>query len=107
MNFSARIESWSDLILSAKCRSCRTEGFLFTERLMEGSDSPATSSKLWLLLIPALLVLAAILTVQSDQAGTPEPVAGATYTRGVLDLTIPYHAAHGGSWRRNLQRLDP
>jgi hypothetical protein len=74
---------------------------------MEGSASHAVSSKLWLLLIPALLLVAAILTVQSDQAGTAEPVAGATYTRGVLDLTIPYHAAHSGAGRLTLEVLDP
>ncbi len=55
---------------------------------MEDSDSHAASSKLWLLL-PAFLVVAAILTVQSDQAGTSEPVGSATYTRGVLRSSTP------------------
>src|ERR1051326_2909156 len=74
---------------------------------MEDSSSHAVSSKLWLLLVPALLVIAAILTVQNDQAGSAEPLAGATYTRGVLDLTIPYHAAHSGAGRLTLEVLDP
>jgi hypothetical protein len=75
--------------------------------IMGNSDSRAASSKLWLLLLPALLVVAAILTVQSDQAGTGEAVFSATYTRGVLDVTIPYQAARGGAGQLAVEVLDP
>ncbi len=74
---------------------------------MEDSGSHATSSKLWLLFLPALLIVAAIVTVQNNQASTGEPVAGATYTHGVLELTIPYHAAHGGAGQLTVEVLDP
>ncbi len=74
---------------------------------MEDSDGHATSSRLWLLFLPALLVVAAIVTVQEFQASSSEPVATATYTRGVVDLTIPYHAAHAGAGQLRMEVLDP
>jgi uncharacterized protein YfaS (alpha-2-macroglobulin family) len=79
---------------------------------MEDSAGPATSSRLWLLFLPSLfvillLVIAASVTVQEFQAGSGESGAAATYTRGVVDLTIPYHAAHAGAGRLSIEVLDP
>jgi hypothetical protein len=74
---------------------------------MEDSDSHAISSKPLLFILPALLVVAAIVTVRANRASAGEPVAGATYTRGVLDVTIPYHADHGGAGQLTVEVLDP
>jgi len=74
---------------------------------MEDSDRHTTSSRLWLLLLPALLAVAAIVTVQNNQASTGNPVAGATYSHGVLEVTIPYHAAHAGAGQLTVELLDP
>ncbi len=74
---------------------------------MEDSDRHATSSRLWLLLIPAVLIVAAIVTVQNNQASTGEPVASATYAHGTVDVTIPYHAAHAGPGQLTVEVLDP
>ena len=75
---------------------------------MEDSDQLATSFKFWLLFLPLLFVIAAIVTVQDFQAAAGgESVAAATYTRGVVDLTIPYHAAHAGAGRLHVEILDP
>jgi hypothetical protein len=74
---------------------------------MEDSDRHATSSRLWLLLLPALLVVTAIVTVQNNQASASEPVAGATYAHGIVDVTIPYHAALSGAGKLTVEVLDP
>jgi hypothetical protein len=74
---------------------------------MEDSHSHAISSKPWLFLLPALLVVAAIVTVRSNRASSGEAVAGAIYRHGVLEVTIPYHAAHGGGGQLTVEVLDP
>ena len=74
---------------------------------MDSSDGSATSSRLWFLFLPALLVMAAIVTVQRFQASTGESLATATYTRGVIDLAIPYHAPHAGAGQLTMEVLDP
>jgi uncharacterized protein YfaS (alpha-2-macroglobulin family) len=74
---------------------------------MQDSDRHATSSRVWLLFLPAVLVIAAIVTVPRYQASSGEPFATATYTRGVVDVTIPYHAAHAGEGQLTMEVLDP
>src|ERR1700683_3911634 len=74
---------------------------------MESSSGPATPSRYWLLFVPVVLVIAAIVTVQSFQAANGEPVVGATYAHGTLDLTIPYDAAQAGAGKLSMEVLDP
>ena len=74
---------------------------------MKSSSGHNTSSRYWLLFVPVVLVTASIVTVQSFQAANGEPAAGATYTHGTLDLTIPYHAAQAGAGKLSVEVLDP
>ena len=74
---------------------------------MEASDGCNTPSRFWLYLLPALILLSAMTAVQQFQAASPEPHTGATYSHGVLDLTIPYHDARGGTGRLVVEVLDP
>src|ERR1700687_4329761 len=74
---------------------------------MEDSDGHTTQSRCWLLFLPALRVITAILTFQEFQAAGSELTASATYVHGVLDLTIPYHAAHAGAGQLTVEVLDP
>jgi hypothetical protein len=74
---------------------------------MEDSDRPTNHSRFWLLFLPALLVVGAIVTVQKFQAASDELAASATYSHGVLDLAIPYHAAHAGAGQLTVEVLDP
>lgn len=74
---------------------------------MESSSGHITSSRYWLLIIPVVLAIAAIVTVQSFQAANGEPAPGATYTHGTLDLTVPYHAAQAGAGKLIVEVLDP
>jgi hypothetical protein len=61
----------------------------------------------WLLFLPALLTVSAFFPVLAFRAGGSEPAASATYAHGVLDLTIPFNAAHAGAGRLTVQVLDP
>jgi len=74
---------------------------------MEASSGRTVPSRYWLLFVPALLVITAIVTVQTFQAANGELAAGATYTHGMLDLTIPYHAAQAGAGKLSVEVLDP
>ena len=74
---------------------------------MEDSDRHATSSRLWLLLIPALLFIAAIVTVQSNHASVGEALDSATYAHGTVEVTIPYRATHAGAGKLTVEVLDP
>jgi len=49
----------------------------------------------------------AIVTVQKFQAAGGELAASATYAHGMLDLIIPYRAAHGGDGQLTVEVLDP
>ncbi len=74
---------------------------------MQDSARHTAPSKLWLIFLPALLVVAVVVTVQQFQAASGEAAASATYSHGVLDLTIPYHAAHAGTGQLTVEVLDP
>jgi A-macroglobulin TED domain/Alpha-2-macroglobulin family/Carboxypeptidase regulatory-like domain/MG2 domain/A-macroglobulin receptor binding domain/Alpha-2-macroglobulin bait region domain/Macroglobulin domain MG3 len=75
---------------------------------MQESATRTTPIKLWLLLLPLLLlIITAIVTVQQFQAASGELAVSATYARGILDLTIPYLAAQGGAGKLSMEVLDP
>jgi uncharacterized protein YfaS (alpha-2-macroglobulin family) len=63
--------------------------------------------RVWFLLIPALLTIAAIVAVQQFQAAGREPAASATYARGVLNLSLPYNAGHAGAGHLSVEILSP
>ena len=67
----------------------------------------STPSRFWLLLLPVLLAITSVVTVQQFQAASGELAASATYVHGVLDLNIPYHAAQSGSGKLTVEVLDP
>ena len=58
---------------------------------MQDSDGQSNSSRLWLFLLPTILVITAVVDVPRFEAGGREQDASATYAHGILDLTIPYH----------------
>jgi len=62
------------------------------------------SFRLPLYLFAALLVLLPVIYAFRD--ANPESFA-ATYSRGALSVTIPYHAVHAGSGRLVIEILDP
>jgi uncharacterized protein YfaS (alpha-2-macroglobulin family) len=63
--------------------------------------------RVWFFFIPILLTVAAMVTVQQFQASGGEPSASATYSHGILNLTLPYHSAHAGPGHLIVEVLDP
>src|ERR1039457_5751709 len=53
------------------------------------------------------LTIAAFVGMQSFQASSGTPSSAATYSRGLLHLTISYHAAQAGSGQLTMEVLDP
>jgi hypothetical protein len=74
---------------------------------MKSFSGPDTSSKYWLFSVPVVLVIAALVAVQSFQAAGGEPTPGATYAHGTLDVTIPYHARQAGTGKLSVKIMDP
>src|ERR1700693_3449923 len=57
--------------------------------------------------LSTLFVIVAIVAIQQFLAAGREAFASATYSHGVLNLTIPYHVAHGCRGRLTVEVLDP
>jgi hypothetical protein len=74
---------------------------------MEDSAGHTAPSKFWLLSFVALLFFTGLVAVQKFQAAGGESTAAATYTHGVIDLTLPYYAAHAGAGQLTVEVLDP
>jgi len=74
---------------------------------MEGSNKNTNPSRFTLFFLPILLIVATIVAVQEFQGASGEALAGATYSHGVLDVTIPYHDAHAGEGQLIVEVLDP
>ncbi len=64
------------------------------------------SRRFWFSLLSVLLFVAAVVVVESFPTTTGDaPVA--TYSRGVLRVAIPFHAAHPGLGQLTVEVLDP
>src|SRR6266550_9209618 len=64
-------------------------------------------SSFWLCLIVALLAAGiAVVLLEPFQTANGN-IAVVTYTRGVLHVTIPYHAVHSGDGKLTVEVLDP
>ena len=65
------------------------------------------SLRLLLPLTLAVLVAAAILSLTHTQAQVQDPELSATYSRGRLSVTLPYHSTRGSSGKLVAELLDP
>ena len=74
---------------------------------MGASSGNTNPPRFWLFFIPALLLVTAIVTVQQFQATSGDATASATYSHGVLNLALPYDAAHAGTGQLIVEVLDP
>jgi uncharacterized protein YfaS (alpha-2-macroglobulin family) len=74
---------------------------------MGASSGTINPPRFWLLFIPALLAIAATVAVQQFEAAGGESAASATYSHGLLNLTLPYDATHAGPGQLLVEVLDP
>jgi len=75
---------------------------------MKAPNGDVWPRNLWLFWLAALLATASIVMflVEPFQAAKGN-AALVTYTRGVLHVSIPYHAVHSGDGRLKVEVLDP
>jgi uncharacterized protein YfaS (alpha-2-macroglobulin family) len=73
---------------------------------MENPFGSQTPDRICFYAIALLLAVSVLLLVQPF-LGANGTAGVATYSRGVLRLTIPYHAAHAGTGRLTIEVLDP
>src|SRR5580693_7011961 len=75
---------------------------------MKISNAEVRPNNLWWPLIAALLAVAGIvvLLMEPFQEASGKDAA-VTYSRGVLHVTIPYHAVHSGDGKLTVEVLDP
>ncbi|MFZ0309136.1 MAG: MG2 domain-containing protein [Candidatus Sulfotelmatobacter sp.] len=74
---------------------------------MEASDGHSNLPRVCFILVPTLLVIAAMVAVQQFEAAGGEAAASATYAHGVLNLIIPYNAARPGAGQLTVEVLGP
>jgi uncharacterized protein YfaS (alpha-2-macroglobulin family) len=74
---------------------------------MNNVNQPTNSARFIILGVTAFLVLAALLVFRPDEASGGVSSTVATYSHGVLHLTIPYHAAQAGAGQLTMEVLDP
>jgi len=73
---------------------------------MQPPSARNRSRKFWFFILTALLVMAAVVVVQSlPTTNGDAPVA--TYAQGVLRVVIPFHASHPGTGQLTVEVLDP
>jgi hypothetical protein len=53
------------------------------------------------------LAIAVLVGLQPFQAAGDDPSSAATYSHGLLQLTIPYHAHRNGAGQLTIEILDP
>ena len=60
-----------------------------------------------IVILSALLTIAALFALRPFQASGGAPFAVATYSHGLLHVTISYHAARAGAGQLTMEVLDP
>jgi hypothetical protein len=78
------------------------------ERIMKISNAEVRPNNLWWPLLAAVLAAAGIvvLLMEPFQEASGKNAA-VTYFRGILHVTIPYHAVHSGDGTLKVEVLDP
>ena len=64
------------------------------------------SHKFWFFFLTSVLIIATVAIVRSIPAAAGDAPT-ATYTQGVLHVSIPFHATHSGSGQLTMEILDP
>ena len=74
---------------------------------MGASSGNTNPPRFWLIFIPALLAVTAVVAVQQFQAASSDTGATATYSHGILNLALPYESFHAGPGHLIVEVLDP
>jgi len=74
---------------------------------MNDLELRCTRKALYLLSAVAIMIAVGLFTRDTVQSAAAERTTVATYTRGILHLTIPYRAADAGAGQLTIEVLDP
>ncbi|MGO9270083.1 MAG: carboxypeptidase regulatory-like domain-containing protein [Terriglobia bacterium] len=74
---------------------------------MDKHNQHPQPTRLAIFTLSAFLTIAAFVALQPFQASGGAPTTVATYSHGLLHLTIPYHAARAGAGQLTMEVLDP
>ena len=74
---------------------------------MDNGNQRGSSARFLIFILTVFLAVAALVVLQPFQASGGAPSSVATYSHGLLHLTISYHAARAGSGHLAMEVLDP
>jgi uncharacterized protein YfaS (alpha-2-macroglobulin family) len=74
---------------------------------MTAPNGNVPPGKFWLAFLSILLLAGTAATLMEPSQAARANTALVTYTRGILNVTIPYHSAHSGGGKLTVEVLDP
>jgi hypothetical protein len=74
---------------------------------MKNGNHPSNHARFIIFTLTAFLAIAVLVGLQPFQAAGGGPSSAATYSHGLLQLTIPYHAHRSGAGKLIIEVLDP
>jgi A-macroglobulin TED domain/Alpha-2-macroglobulin family/Carboxypeptidase regulatory-like domain/MG2 domain/A-macroglobulin receptor binding domain/Alpha-2-macroglobulin bait region domain len=74
---------------------------------MDNGNQHRNPARFVILILPVFLAIAAFVGIQPFQASGGTPCTAATYSHGLLHMTIAYHAPHAGVGQLTMEVLDP
>ncbi len=74
---------------------------------MDNGNQHGNPARFLIFILTVFLTITAFVAVQPFQASGGAPATVATYSHGLLHLTIAYHAARSGAGQLTIEVLDP
>ena len=74
---------------------------------MDNDHQPGRAARFFTFILTAIPTIVALFALQAFQRSRDGPSTSATYSHGLLHLTIPYHAARAGAGKLTMEVLDP
>ncbi|PYV23936.1 MAG: hypothetical protein DMG27_14280, partial [Acidobacteria bacterium] len=74
---------------------------------MDNGNQPGRTARFFIFILTAIPTIVALFALQAFQTSRDGPSTSATYSHGLLHLTIPYHAARAGAGKLTMEVLDP
>src|SRR6202011_1827 len=74
---------------------------------MTAPNGNVCPSKFWFAFLAVVLLAGIAVVLVEPFQGVKGNTAVVTYTRGLLNVTIPYHSAHSGDGKLTVEVLDP
>src|SRR5439155_23100731 len=73
---------------------------------MDNGNQPGRTARFFIFILTAIPTIVALFALQAFQTSRDGPSTSATYSHGLLHLTIPYYAARAGAGKLTIEVLD-